>query len=500
MEKANIQEHDGESEKFIEVPDAENDIIEKTISPLGRWQVFVSIISCMVKFPVAWIQLSIVFIAPPASFTCVDNTTNTCSENCTSYVYDRSIFTETIITEWDLVCDKAYMANLAQTVTMLGILSGNVLFGYFSDKFGRRNPLIAGVLLQIVCGMGAAFSKWFILFLVMRFFTAFATGGTMVTSFVLVMEIVGAKWRTTFGIIYQIPFSFGHLLLPVFAYYLREWRYFHVAICIPSILLLSYYWVLPESPRWLLTVGKHEKAIQVLEKAAHHNRLTVENIQPDVHHHVQKKEPGNDQQAGNIVDLFRTPIIRMYTICIGFNWFASGLCFFGGAQYIGQLGGNIFVNVALSAVIQIPGTLFSIWSLQAWGRRNTLIFSNLLSAGSCILIGLVPPQPAWIRSGLSCVDMFALAISFPTVYIYSGELFPTVVRNIGVGSSSMFARAGSMVAPFVAGLVLVREWLPMAVFGVVPLIGAALCLKLPETVNCKLPDTVEEAEELAKKK
>lgn len=51
-----------------------------------------------------------------------------------------------------------------------------------------------------------------------------------------------------------------------------------------------------------------------------------------------------------------------------------------------------------------------------------------------------------------------------------------------------------MVAPFVASLVNVEPWIPPIIFGVTPLVGAILCLKLPETLDCKLPDTVEEAE------
>ncbi|KAH1020281.1 hypothetical protein HUJ04_009970 [Dendroctonus ponderosae] len=56
-----------------------------------------------------------------------------------------------------------------------------------------------------------------------------------------------------------------------------------------------------------------------------------------------------------------------------------------------------------------------------------------------------------------------------------------MVRNIGVGTSSMCAR-------------FVEPWIPPIIFGVAPLIGAMLCLKLPETLDCKLPDTIEEAE------
>lgn len=54
--------------------------------------------------------------------------------------------------------------------------------------------------------------------------------------------------------------------------------------------------------------------------------------------------------------------------------------------------------------------------------------------------------------------------------------------------------SGSMAAPFVASLVTVEEWIPPVIFGITPLVGAILCLKLPETLDCKLPDTIEEAE------
>lgn len=58
-------------------------------------------------------------------------------------------------------------------------------------RFGRRGPLVWAVTIQVVTGTAAGFSPWFWLFLIMRFLSAAATGGTMVTSFVLVMELVG---------------------------------------------------------------------------------------------------------------------------------------------------------------------------------------------------------------------------------------------------------------------------------------------------------------------
>ncbi|KAF2881386.1 hypothetical protein ILUMI_24784 [Ignelater luminosus] len=478
--------------------DPNNDIVQKSIGVMGRWHIWVCFVIFLVKFPVAWHQLSIVFVAPPITFTCADNSTDKCSANCSSHVFNRSVFTETIATQWDLVCEKTQLANFAQTVTMLGILFGNLLFGILSDKFGRRIPLVIAVVIQVVSGTAAAFSPWFWLFLVLRFICASATGGTMVTSFVLVMELIGTKWRTALGILYQIPFNLGHLTLALMGYFLRDWRYFQLAISIPSVILIAYYWVLPESPRWLLAVGKSEEAIKVMENAAHHNGLSTASIKNDVNTYMQKQE-ASQQQAGKLFDLVRTPNMRSKTFCVSFNWIVCGLCFFGVAQFIGQLGGNIFVNVAFSAVIQIPGTFFSIWSMKSLGRRYTLMGANLIAGCSCLLIALVPAHPTWPKAALGCFGMFGLSVSFPTVYIFSGELYPTVIRNIGVGTSSMCARIGSMLAPFVAGLAGYEPWIPPVIFGIVPLIGAILCLRLPETLDCKLPETLQDAEMFGKK-
>lgn len=478
------------------------DIVEKTIGVLGKWQILVCLAIFLVKFPVAWHQLNIVFEAPPAQFTCANISAELCSEECHEHVFNRSIFAETLITQFDLVCGRAYIAHMAQTITMLGILFGNLVFGYLSDRFGRKNPLVWAVILQFLSGVAAAFMPWLPLVLLMRFLSAMATGGTMVTSFVLVMELIGTKWRTTIGIMYQIPFDFGHLSLAFFGYLIRDWRYLQAAISAPSLLLIAYYWVLPESPRWLMTVGKTHQAVAVLERGAKCNDLPIDSIKQDVEEFAQKSDLKNRSggQGGNALDLIKTPVIRVYTICICFNWLVCGLCFFGVAQYIGRLGGNIFINVAISGVIQIPGTFFALWSLEALGRRNSLILANVVAGVSVLLIGVVPDDPTWLKPSLSFIGILGMAVCFPTVYIYSGELFPTLIRNIGVGTSSMCARIGSMTAPFVAGLSTVAPWVPTLIFGIMPLVGAVLCLKLPETLNCKLPDTIEEAEKYATNK
>ncbi|XP_067000200.2 organic cation transporter protein [Anabrus simplex] len=485
-------------------PGVGEDVVQGAMGDFGRWQLWICLSISVLKLPVAWHQLGIVFLAPPTTFWCADSNSSSsamaCDKPCNAgWVFDRTVFEETIITQWELVCSRAQLANVAQTVFMLGVLLGNVLFGIAADRIGRKTPLVASVVLQLFAGIGVALVPWFPGFLVLRFLLALATGGTMITSFVICMEILGGRWRLIVSTLYHIPFSLGHTTLAGIAYYARDWHNFQLALTLPSILLLSYWWLIPESPRWLLAVGRYEEATAVLEKAMKKNKIEGVDINQVVQSYVKEKgaEP---ERTGNMLDLFRTPNMRVKTLCIYYNWMVCGLCFFGLAQYIGHVGGDIFINVAVSGVIEIPGALLCIYWMDRFGRRPTLLSGQLLAAAACLLLIAVPSDLTWPTVTLAAVGILGMSTSFPTIYLFSGELFPTVVRNVGVGSSSMCARVGSMVAPFVTSLAMFGYFLPPLVFGGIPLIGALLCLLLPETNGFPLPDSLQDGEEFGKKK
>lgn len=125
-----------------------------------------------------------------------------------------------------------------------------------------------------------------------------------------------------------------------------------------------------------------------MKLAAKYNNLPIKDIEPCVENYFDIKDNKEmDNNKGNLWDLFKTPIIRMYTLIICFDWMVCGLCFFGVSQFIGQLGGDIFINVAVSAVIQIPSTLFACWSTKSWGRKKTLLLSFILGSISLFLLG-----------------------------------------------------------------------------------------------------------------
>nr|CAD7571643.1 unnamed protein product [Timema californicum] len=112
---------------------------------------------------------------------------------------------------------------------------------------------------------------------------------------------------------------------------------------------------------------------------------------------VEKRDSQDTNKKANILDLFRTPNLRLTTLCLYFNWLVCGFCFYGLAQYMGHLGGDIFVNIAVSGLIEMPGCVVCIYFMGRFGRRNTMISSQMLAAAACLLIAVVPQGETRLR-------------------------------------------------------------------------------------------------------
>lgn len=108
-----------------------------------------------------------------------------------------------------------------------------------------------------------------------------------------------------------------------------------------------------------------------------------------------------------------------------------------------------------------------------------------------VTLGCVP-HTFWITLTLGTLGVSCTAIVAASIYIFTSELFPTVVRNMSMGASSTSMRVGSMIAPFISNLSLTIPWLPTVIFGVAPIAAGAVCLLLPETKGTTLPDSMED--------
>lgn len=118
------------------------DGLANLIGQFGKWQLLVMLAVSLVKLSSGWVQMAIIFLTPSLKFWCSNfgnNSTNvgenmTCYSDCLEYSYDTYPFGRTIISEWDLVCDRSWMASFTQTILQFGILLGSIMFGFLSDR------------------------------------------------------------------------------------------------------------------------------------------------------------------------------------------------------------------------------------------------------------------------------------------------------------------------------------------------------------------------------
>merc|ERR1719319_599675 len=115
----------------------------------------------------------------------------------------------------------------------------------------------------------------------------------------------------------------------------------------------------------------------------------------------------------------------------------------------------------------------------------------MLFAGLVLAITIFIPmdQTAWLV-GLSMLGKLAITSSYGTVYIFSAELFPTVVRNVGMGTASLAARIGGILCPYINMLSDTWTPLPLIIYGALAFTGGLLALVLPETLGKELPETI----------
>merc|ERR1719310_2567845 len=103
----------------------------------------------------------------------------------------------------------------------------------------------------------------------------------------------------------------------------------------------------------------------------------------------------------------------------------------------------------------------------------------------------------WPIVVLALIGNFCTTLCFAILYMYTGELMPTTVRAAGVGSSSMVSKIGGTLSTTVAALADIHPAIPTLIFTVMAILSGFLTLFLPETRGRKMPETLDDVENVA---
>ncbi|XP_037088485.1 organic cation transporter protein-like, partial [Pollicipes pollicipes] len=392
--------------------------------------------------------------------------------------------------EWDLVCERKWLQMLTQATYMIGIMFGVMFWGIAADRYGRRPTLFACIVLTSFLANLIAAAGSVEQFLVLRFLTAFCGIGAYTSSFVMSMELVGDRWRVLLGIAFFLPMSFSFIALSGIAYFIRDWRMLQLAVSLPSVLYVVYFWLVPESPRWLISRRRMAEATVIMQKIRRYNgQQPVDDFKVS-----QGGEAGDGRRAEACLDLITNGRMLAVTGCLFFGWFVNSLVFYGILLNTGDFGEDIYLNACLGGVVEIPAYALCTYATYRLGRRRP-ISCTMVGAGLACLLTLACEKGAyqydWPIVSLAMISRFCITASFGSIYIYSAELFPTAVRNTGLASCSFAARFGGILAPL---LLLLRDEVhpafPVVVFGLAAMVAGLTILLLPETADRPLPECI----------
>eukprot|EP01016_Furgasonia_blochmanni_P010706 TRINITY_DN1458_c0_g1_i11.p1 TRINITY_DN1458_c0_g1~~TRINITY_DN1458_c0_g1_i11.p1 ORF type:complete len:614 (-),score=58.13 TRINITY_DN1458_c0_g1_i11:63-1904(-) len=499
------------------------------------------------------------FLMYPITWKCPTpgNPHKICSDSEYKGPYEPKYFSDqthldSFTVRYELYGPRRDLKDLQASVYFFTGCIGSLFFSFLADSFGRRiSTLLGYVIMAISLAFGAVFLNFPSYFLALSA-VGFAVAGYTNITFVLISEPSSDDFRKFISSFILVVWAVGEGFCVLAAYYITDAHWF-LLLCMAIPMLMTsvlFYWVY-ESPKFLLTKKKFEDLLELMDKISIINKKELPDYQlseeleeyqrkmsehpiihrdssPSRHDARASMKKSNarrsmlQQQPDEInytyFDLFRFKSVRKITIGLSLYFFVMYYCYYGAYSALSSIGGSLYLNSALAAGAE--GLAYLLMGPLCKFRRKVVFSGCFFLNGLVGLAFFLVSIPDACRSdasnyctekiiqiALSFSSRLLVCIPFGVIYIYTNELFPTVIRSLGIGVSSFIGRfgdsslnrqilkndIGGSAAPVVVGFCYnVIHVHPMATFGLISFLACFCGSLLKETLGKKLEDEIQE--------
>lgn len=350
--------------------------------------------------------------------------------------------------------------------TLVGLFIGTSLFGYISDRVGRRKMFLIDIVAIGLISVATMFVSSPMELLVMRVLIGIVIGADYPIATSMITEFSNTRQRAFAVGFIAAMWYVGATCANLVGYWLYDypdgWRWMLGSAFIPCVMILIGRFDLPESPRWLLRKGRVEECNAMMLK------LFGEPV-------VFEEEP---QQQTKFMQLFNRRHFP-FVLFVAAIWTCQVVPMFAiytfGPQIVGLLGWDQGENAALGNVVIslffMLGCIPAMYWLNSMGRRPLLVGSFAMMTGALAILGLVDnPGIGWVVLAFAVYAFFS---GGPGIlqWLYPNELFPTDIRASAVGVIMSISRVGTVISTWALPVFISRYGI-----STVMLIGAFISL------------------------
>ena len=358
--------------------------------------------------------------------------------------------------------------GLLGSSALIGLFLGSLVTGWVSDKIGRQKIFLFSFVLIGLASFLQLFVTSLGALLALRILIGFGIGGDYSVGVTLLTEFVPRKARGVLVGCLSAVWTVGYVGATILGFYLvgsDAWRWLLASATVPSLIVLFLRIGTPESPRWLIRMGRREEAQKIVDTYIGPNVTVEENQVENLGYKMLFTKRYRKATAFSAL-FFAFDVIPYFAV---YTFLPSILASFGLAE---DFTTDLLLNIAL-----LVGAAIGIWLTLKVTRRQFSTGAFAVCSIGLLTLTLAPGASPVVL--IIAFALFTMAISAAgnLTAVFPAECLPTEVRSSGIGFATAVSRISSAISTFLLPLSLVGIGMTgtMAILAGVCVLGTIMC-------------------------